>query len=480
MFHSFRVKFTFFFWTTFFTIIIPLYIFGTHYTKNALVEVEEEKMELLTQTLIPTIALSLSFDQEVQLKAIVNSMLKNNHIEQVNIVTPSDTKTYKNINEINQIDPDKLFVYKSSIIDPFTEKEIAIMEVLYINKHLLSYNLYLYKIIIILFLFFLTIFIIFYLLIRNDLEALKLISTSLKQYSHSKQNTSIIVHNASSEMTTIAHVANEMIINISQYLKKLETFNDSLKKQVAKKIQEKEEQEKVMLHQSRQAAMGEMLESIAHQWRQPLNNIGLASANLSMQYALGTFNEKEFEDKIDIISTNINFMSATIDDFRNFLDPNQKMDYFSPYKLIQETLKILDAQFKNKNISYNINSKQNDIKFYGLENELKQVLLVLLNNSQDALSEKNGGNIDISILSYEENVSLKVCDNGGGIDNSIIHQIFEPYFTTKFKSQGTGIGLYIAKNIIETRMKGSITVHNTADGCCFTIILPIENKDKAS
>jgi signal transduction histidine kinase len=477
MFHSFTGKFTFFFWSTFFTIIIPLYILGTHYTKNALVEVEEEKIKLLTQTLTPTIALSLSFDQELQLKAIVNSMLKNNHIEQVNIVTPSDTKTYKNINETSQVDPDKLFVYKSSIIDPFSEKEIATIEVLYINKHLLSYNFYLYKIIVILFLFFLTIFIIFYLLIRNDLEALKLISTSLKQYSYSKQSTSIIVNNASSELTTIAHVANEMIINISQYLKKLETFNDSLKKQVAKKIQEKEEQEKVMLHQSRQAAMGEMLESIAHQWRQPLNNIGLASANLSMQYALGTFNEKEFEDKIDIISTNINFMSATIDDFRNFLDPNQKMDFFSPHKLIEETLKILDAQLKNKNISCNVHSKQTNIKFYGLENEIKQVLLVLLNNSQDALSEQNGGYIDIFIAQHDNAVSLKVCDNGGGIDKSIINQVFEPYFTTKFQSQGTGIGLYIAKNIIETKMKGSITVNNTQNGCCFTIILPAKNKD---
>lgn len=479
MFKSFTVKFTFFFWATFFTIIIPLYILGTYYTKNALVEVEEEKMALLTQTLIPTIALSLSFDQTLQLKAIVNSMLKNDHIEQVNILTPSDIKTYKNINETDPIDPDKLFVYKSSIIDPFSQKEIATIEVLYINKHLLAYNNYLYKVILLLFLFFLTTFIVFYLLIRNDLYALKIIASSLKKYSYSKHNTSIVINHASSELTTIAKVANEMIINISQYLKKLETFNDDLKKQVAKKIREKQEQEKLMLHQSRQAAMGEMLESIAHQWRQPLNNIGLASANLSMQHSLGTFNEQEFEEKIDIISTNINFMSATIDDFRNFLDPNQKMDYFPPCKLIKETLKILDAQFKSKNISYNIHSKQKDIKFFGLENELKQVLLVLLNNSQDALSEKNGGNIDISVSSYDGNVSLKVCDNGGGIDNSIIHQIFEPYFTTKFKSQGTGIGLYIAKNIIETRMKGSITVQNTDDGCCFSIILPAEMKDKA-
>ncbi|WP_428738440.1 sensor histidine kinase [Sulfurimonas sp.] len=477
MFHSFSVKFTFFFWLTFFSIILPLYVIGTHYTKNALIEVEQEKIEILTKTLKPTIALSLSFDQPIQLKAILNSILKNDQIEQISIITTADKTVYKKVDSTIALNSKELFVYTSPILDPFTHHEIASMEVLYINKHLLNFNDYLYKIILILFLFFLGTFAIFYLVIRNDLFAIREIASSLEKYSHSKQNTPIVVKYASSELTTIANVANDMIKNMSQYLQRLKTFNDDLKKQVARKIREKQEQEKLMLHQSRQAAMGEMLESIAHQWRQPLNNIGLAAANLSMQHSLGTYNEKDFEKLIDIISTNINFMSSTIDDFRNFLDPNQKMDYFLPYKPIEETLHILDAQLENKHISYTVHFKQDDIKFYGLENELKQILLVLLNNSQDALSEKGGGHIDIYLAKHKNNVSLTVCDNGGGIDKSIIDKVFEPYFTTKFKSQGTGIGLYIVKNIIETKMKGTITVQNTKEGCCFTIVLPAQTRE---
>ncbi|MFT7859947.1 MAG: histidine kinase dimerization/phospho-acceptor domain-containing protein [Sulfurimonas sp.] len=361
MFKSFTFKFTFFFWMTFFIIIIPLYLIGTYYTKNALIETEEEKISLLVQTLRPTIALSLSFDQKKQLKTIIDSILTNKEIQEIKI-TIFDTGTpkknsYKNSSktEIAQ----KLFSYKSLISDPFTHNKLAEFEIFYINKHLTNYNLYLYKIILLLFLFFLVTFIIFFLLISKDLSALKQIAISLKKYSSSKEDTPIEIPKASLEMTTIAKVANEMISSISEYLIRLQTFNDDLQKQVATKVQEQKEQEKLMLHQSRQAAMGEMLESIAHQWRQPLNNIGLASANLTMQHALDKLDDQDFEEKMEIISTNLEYMSTTIDDFRDFLDPNQKKDFFNPCKTVEDTLKIMRAQLKRKNISYRATCKFN-------------------------------------------------------------------------------------------------------------------------
>ncbi|MFT7861229.1 MAG: HAMP domain-containing sensor histidine kinase, partial [Sulfurimonas sp.] len=126
---------------------------------------------------------------------------------------------------------------------------------------------------------------------------------------------------------------------------------------------------------------------------------------------------------------------------------------------------------------YNVETPESKIDFYGLENEFKQVLFILFNNSQDALSDKEEGFIRVSFFKDQESVSLQVCDNGGGIDPSVIDKIFEPYFTTKFKSQGTGIGLYIAKNIVENKMDGTIEAFNTQEGCCFKITFELKKKD---
>jgi len=227
-------------------------------------------------------------------------------------------------------------------------------------------------------------------------------------------------------------------------------------------------------HQSRQAAMGEILESNAHQWRQPLNIIGLSCASLEMEPDLGVLNDANFKEKMQIVSKNINYMSSTIDDFRDFLNPERDCAYFSPKHTIETVYDILSAQLENNKIEFTVKS-QKDVELYGIENEFKQVVFVLINNSKDAIKslQKNFknfvGKIEIIISKKNENVVISFCDNGGGVQDDIIHSIFDPYFTTKFASSGTGIGLYIAKNIIESRMEGSIKVVNSKNGCCFTI-----------
>ena len=237
-----------------------------------------------------------------------------------------------------------------------------------------------------------------------------------------------------------------------------------------------------MIHQSRQAAMGEMLESIAHQWRQPLNIIGLASTSLETQFALGVMDKQEFYDKMLIIANNINYMSETIDDFRSFLHPNKDKQTFSPKKSVSDVLSIIDAQLKSNNITYSIESDEN-ILVRGVENEFKQVLLVLFNNSKDAIKELlqhktiENGSLAISLKIVEDSVVIEVRDNAGGIKPEIMEEIFSPYFTTKAENNGTGIGLYIAKNIIETRMEGSISVQNIDKGSCFTITLKLDRKN---
>jgi len=269
---------------------------------------------------------------------------------------------------------------------------------------------------------------------------------------------------------------------LARQREQIETFNAELEKRVEQEIQKRQNQERMMIHQSRQAAMGEMLESIAHQWRQPLNIIGIATANLETQFAIGSLSEEEFREKMEVVSLNINYMSNTIDDFRNFLNPKREMLTFSPKVSIEEALAVFQAQMKSNNTICTFNTEC-EISLYGVENEFKQVVFILLNNAIDAikirLEEKaiQKGNINILLCCKDGHGVMKVSDNGGGINPEIMNSIFEAYFTTKVDVNGTGIGLHIAKNIIESRMKGFLTVQNIENGSCFSVKIPFSNEN---
>lgn len=260
----------------------------------------------------------------------------------------------------------------------------------------------------------------------------------------------------------------------------LELFNSDLEKKVKEESEKQQKQERILLHQSRQAAMGEMLESIAHQWRQPLNIIGLATVNLETLYEMGTLSKENFTEKMKIITSNIEYMSHTIDDFRKFLHPDREIILFNPQKAIREVINILDAQMKSKKIvcESTINT---EISYYGVENEFKQVIMILMNNAMDAIKlrmqkdEITQGEITVRSKKIDGYGIVEVLDNGGGISKTIKEKIFNPYFTTKSDAYGTGIGLYIAKNIIESRLGGVLTATNEKDGCCFRIKVPLIN-----
>lgn len=270
----------------------------------------------------------------------------------------------------------------------------------------------------------------------------------------------------------------ESLRTLEQQRRELERFNSELEKRVVEEVEKRQKQERLMLHRSRQAAMGEMLESIAHQWRQPLNIIGLATVNLETQYKMGLMDEKNFDEKIQIISSNIDYMSHTIDDFRKFLHPERETNVFDPQKSIADVLGILGAQLHSNKILTVTDIRCSD-PFYGVENEFKQVMMILLNNAMDAiklqLQEKriDQGKIAITFRCEDHRGIVEVSDNGGGISDTIIEKIFNPYFTTKHDAYGTGIGLYLAKNIIESRMRGSLTVSIQDSGSCFSIAVPL-------
>ncbi len=472
-------KFTFFFWAIFFTIGVAIYFFSTLFIKDMLQTIEKEKVQLIVNTLKPTIAYNLAFGVDDGINKLLKTILNEKNIVSVHLYsTKIDTSVSKTQNPSL-----KILSYSSTIQDPFTNLVIANIEVTYSNKNLLI--LYHKIISILLFIFFLAliVFLSFYLYIKKELNALKSIANTMNNYASKQDLSPIVIKKSTCEINTIATAANAMIENISKHVSELKSFNTKLEKQVQEKVAELQTQEQMLVHQSRQAAMGEMIESIAHQWRQPLNIIGLSSANLEMEYDLGVMTPENFKDKMEIISLNINYMSNTIDDFRDFLNPDTSLTHFNPQEIIEEVFKILKAQLSNNKISFTIEI-ENEISLLGNANEFKQVIFILINNSKDAIKslqqkEKiKEGAIKVHIRKEADKNILSFCDNGGGIKEDIIHSIFNPYFSTKFASSGTGIGLYIAKNIIESRMGANLEAKNIENGCCFTIEQSINIEEK--
>ena len=470
--NTLATKFTIFFWSIFFLFILGIYLFSTGYLKEILQESENEKVQLLVTTLKPLLSMNLSFEQTEETDRLLETIYKTENIQKVLL----HTKIYSK--ELSKKQSEKsmhLQTCSTTLLDPLSGLQIGTLTLKYSNKKLQLIEEKIQRGMMTLFVFALLLFMFFYLLIKKELNILNYISKTLDTYAKDQVLTPIKIENSTSEIQTIAHVANTMMQKISSNIKELQSFNKHLEHKVDQKVKKLHEQEQMMIHQSRQAAMGEMLESIAHQWRQPLNIIGLASSNLELENSLGIQNQESFQEKIAIISDNINYMSNTIDDFRDFLNPNREESLFHPAQTLKEVLKIVQAQLKNNAIEFFID-RDDEILFHGVENEFKQVLFVLINNSKDAIKSQQekgqmqqNGQIHIEFRQEGSENILIFCDNGGGIKEDIIHSIFYPYFTTKFAASGTGIGLYIVKNIITTRMKGEINVHNTKEGCCFTI-----------
>ena len=241
---------------------------------------------------------------------------------------------------------------------------------------------------------------------------------------------------------------------------------------------EKKQKDELLYQQSKMAAMGEMIGNIAHQWRQPLSTISTASTGTKLQKEMNCLSDEDLYSALTSINNSAQYLSKTIDDFRDFFNPsNNKVSEFDISDAISKTLNLVKAQFVAKDIEIIKNIEE--FKINSIENELIQVLVNLLNNARDALdiTENQRRLIFINTYSKDNTLYLEVQDNAKGIPEDIIDRIFEPYFTTKHQSQGTGIGLYMSKEIIEKHLNGKLFVSNkeyTFDGysylgACFTI-----------
>jgi len=230
-------------------------------------------------------------------------------------------------------------------------------------------------------------------------------------------------------------------------------------------------QQKIIHHQSKLAKMGEMISMIAHQWRQPLNAISVTSSNLQFKCMMDNINKDFFEQELKLIDKYSQHLSKTIDDFRDFFKENKEKTMTSLIKVVNDTLDIVSVSLEHKNITI-ITKIECNLEFMTYENELKQVVLNLLKNAEDILLEKKIKNPTISIFTLCDaqnckNQALIIKDNGGGISEDIMMRIFEPYFSTKKEKDGTGLGLYMSKIIIEEHCGGKLTVSNDKDGAVF-------------
>mgnify|MGYP000016905432 CR=1 FL=1 len=229
--------------------------------------------------------------------------------------------------------------------------------------------------------------------------------------------------------------------------------------------EEKQNQEKILIQKSKMAAMGEMIGNIAHQWRQPLSQVSGLFFDIESAYDYKELNKKYLHNRVEEANDLIEYMSKTIDDFRNFFNPNTKKELFLIQDAVNNAVKIINSTLKFHKIELTINCDES-FKIDGYKNEYSQAVLNIISNAKDILIDKKIAHPQIKI--YMDENALHIEDNAGGIDNDIINKIFDPYFTTKYE-YGTGIGLYMTKLIIENKMNGHISVKNSTHGAIFTI-----------
>ena len=272
---------------------------------------------------------------------------------------------------------------------------------------------------------------------------------------------------------------------VEEKTKELRYLNENLQITIDKKTKELLEKEAILNQQAKMAAMGEMIENIAHQWRQPLSVISTISSSLKIKKEMNILDDKEFYEALKNINKTSEHLSNTIDDFRNFFSPNKEMNKFYVSQLIKKSKDLIKSRFDKLNIK--VIEHIDDIEILSYQNELFQVILNLFSNSIDVLSSSQIENkiIYIKIYHDENNLYIEFLDNGGGIKDEFINRVFEPYFTTKHKSQGTGIGLYMSLQIVTKHLNGEISVKNDTFienniayfGAKFTILLPIHPKN---
>ena len=260
----------------------------------------------------------------------------------------------------------------------------------------------------------------------------------------------------------------------------LQLINENLEETIKKELDKNKHIQEQLFKSEKMASMGDMIGNIAHQWRQPLSIISTGATGMKMQKEFDTLSDEQFLDTCDLINDNAQYLSKTIDDFKNFIKGDREKAIFDLTENINSFLHLVEGSVKNHNLNIILDLKE-DIKIDGYPNELTQCFINIFNNAKDVIKKQNYRYLFISTSIQNDKAIIKIKDNGGGIPRDVLPKIFEPYFTTKHKSQGTGLGLHMTYNLIVDGMGGTVEASNVSYdydgkdyvGAEFEIILPI-------
>ncbi|MEA3372438.1 MAG: response regulator [Campylobacterota bacterium] len=244
--------------------------------------------------------------------------------------------------------------------------------------------------------------------------------------------------------------------------------NSTLEERVREQVDQISRQNEYIAQQARLAGMGEMISNIAHQWRQPLNRINSNIAVISTMLKTEHIDRAILESKIKNVKQNTKYMSDTIEDFANFFHPEKRETRFSILESVKGSLKLIESRLRGIDVKIKADE---DITVLSFEKEYRQVILAIMNNAIDNFEAKatEKPEIEITIKDHTDTAYLCIHDNGGGIEAEDASRVFEPYYTTKFANEGRGLGLYMAKMLVESSMRGQLQVRNINDGACFEI-----------
>jgi signal transduction histidine kinase len=268
---------------------------------------------------------------------------------------------------------------------------------------------------------------------------------------------------------------------VEEKTKELQELNENLEQKILLEVDKNRQKDQQMISQSRFAALGEMIGNIAHQWRQPLSAISTTASGIQLQMQLGISTNEEIDKGLGEIMGFVRFLTQTIEDFRSFFKEDKEKVDFDLSEVLTKSINITSASYKDNEIFLEESTKEGFLSV-GYPSELSQVFLNILNNAKDAILENDVKDrlVHVSTASEGNDNVVYIQDNAGGIPEHIIEKIFDPYFTTKHQSQGTGIGLYMSKDIVEKHMNGSISVKNRKtiideheySGACFRVAIP--------
>lgn len=469
--------------------------------KDALSASEKEKAIQAVDTLIPIIGLHLYLGQEETAVKTLERFASNGNIEAVKLYSIADNRAIysfsrQNANTANH----EPFIITKTLQDELTKADVWRLEVLYSSVFLQKLSLYANNLLNNIFIIVGIIFFVLLLSLLYLLSPLKQVANAIKNYKPGSK-LQLTIRSPSHEVETIANALMEMESKIQEYEKQLEEINDTLELKIAEKTQKLQdannelerinnglesrvkeqtkqmlENERLLIQQSKLAAMGEMIGAIAHQWRQPLNALGILVQDIREEQKYSGLTEEYLLNLEHECMKQINFMSDTIDDFRNFFKPNKEKASFSIQNVIKSAMQIISAQLKSSNIE--ISMEGGDFVCFGYSGEFSQVILNLISNAKDAILDKRAklqlkekGLIVIKTSAAGAFGTVTVSDNGCGIQQEIIDKIFDPYFTTKEQGRGTGLGLYMSKLIVEKHIGGNLQAQSSPQGSTFTIRL---------